>query len=82
MNFHFLRNFVCCDGAVRLSGGSLSNEGRVEICVSGQWKTVCDNNWSENEARVVCRQLGHATQGTELHTYRLYTCIVSTVTDC
>ena len=42
----------------------MSNEGRVEICLSGQWKTVCENNWSENEARVVCRQLGHSTQGT------------------
>ena len=53
----------CCDGTVRLAGGSLSNKGRVEVCQSGQWKTVCDNNWSENEARVVCRQLGHSTQG-------------------
>ena len=59
-----LRDISCCDGAVRLAGGSLSNEGRVEICQSGQWKTVCDNNWSENEARVVCRQLGHSIQGT------------------
>ena len=42
---------------------SLSNEGRVEICQSGEWKTICDNNWGENEARVVCRQLGHTTQG-------------------
>ena len=54
----------CCDGTVRLAGGSLANEGRVEICQSGEWKTVCDSNWSENEARVMCRQLGHITQGT------------------
>ena len=58
-----MRDISCCDGTVRLGGGSLSNEGRVEICHSGQWKTVCDNNWRENEARVVCRQLGYATQG-------------------
>ena len=57
------RDFHCCDGATRLSGSSLANEGRVEICQSGQWKTVCDNNWSENEARVVCRQLGYSDQG-------------------
>ena len=57
------RSSVCCDGALRLAGGNVSNEGRVEICQSGQWKTVCDNNWSENEARVVCRQLGYTTQG-------------------
>ena len=60
----------------------MPNEGRVEICRSGQWKSVCDNNWSENEARVVCKQLGHAsTQGTEIHSYRLYSCIVNTVTE-
>ena len=57
------RDTSCCDGIVTLAGGSLSNEGRVEICQSGEWKTVCDNNWGENEARVVCRQLGHTTQG-------------------
>ena len=63
LNFCFLRDIICCDGTVRLAGGSLSNEGRVEICQSGEWKTVCDNNWSDNEARVVCRQLGYLTQG-------------------
>ena len=57
------RDFRCCDGAIRLSGVSLANEGRVEICQSGEWKTVCDNNWSKNEARVVCRQLGYSDQG-------------------
>ena len=57
------RGLECCDGSLRLAGGSVSNEGQVEICWSGEWKTVCDNNWSENEARVVCRQLGYATQG-------------------
>ena len=62
MHFCFLRDIFCCDGTVRLAGGSLSNEGRVEVCRSGQWKTVCDNNWSVNEARVVCRQLGFTTQ--------------------
>ena len=62
-HFCFLRDTFCCDGTVRLAGGSLSNEGRVDICQSGEWKTVCDNNWSDNEARVVCRQLGYLTQG-------------------
>ena len=56
----------CCDGTVRLAGGSSSNEGRVEICQSREWKTICDNNWSENEARVVCRQLGYSDQGDRL----------------
>ena len=57
------RDFICCDGSVRLANGTLSNEGRVELCVYGRWKTVCDNNWSVNEARVVCSQLGFENQG-------------------
>ena len=48
---------------MRLAGGANNNEGRVEICLSDEWGTVCDQMWDETDARVVCRQLGLASTG-------------------
>lgn len=52
----------CTNGDIRLQGGENAQEGRVEIC-HNQWGTVCDNVWSDNDANVVCRQLGFAPTG-------------------
>lgn len=47
----------CTEGEVRLVG-SRANEGRVEICRLEQWQTVCNIDFDETSASVVCRQLG------------------------
>jgi hypothetical protein len=51
----------CMYGQLRLMGSSLSYEGRVEICIDGNWGIVCDDSWGRLDAVVVCRQLGHST---------------------
>ena len=54
---------LCEVGDVRLRGGIDSSNGRVEVCQFGTWGAVCSNGWDDNDARVVCRQLGYDPQG-------------------
>lgn len=42
---------------IRIAGGG--RRGRVEIFHQGSWGTICDDDWDNLDASVVCRMMGY-----------------------
>ena len=55
-------NDGCENGDVRLQDG-LDPSNRLEICQYNTWGAVRTKNWDDDDASVVCRQLGYDVEG-------------------
>ena len=48
------------------------SRGKVEVCVNGNWGTVCEgDSWNNTAASVACNQLGFSHLG--MYYYNIYT---------
>ena len=61
LDYQYFVTESCSEGETRLRGGG--SGGRVEICTEQSWTTVCDVYWDNQDASVLCRQLGFSPYG-------------------
>ena len=58
---HFTES--CSDGRARVRGSFSEMVGRIEVCIQETWRTICSDQWKEEDARVLCHQLGFSVYG-------------------
>ena len=51
LNYYFVLD-------LRLKDGDDDASGRVEVFMQGQWGTICDDNFDDTEATIICKKLG------------------------
>ena len=48
---------TCDHGDVRLYGGYSKSDGYAEVCINGQWSSICYNGQVATTSTKFCRQL-------------------------
>ena len=46
------------DTGIRLAEGEYAYEGRIEVLYKGEWGTVCDDDFDDDDADVACKMMG------------------------
>ena len=57
--FNIIKLKLISDIQYKLVNGSTSHEGRVEVIRNNVTGTVCDDQWGNEEASVLCLSLGY-----------------------
>ena len=56
-------NTNCTDYDIKLVNNSISNEGKLMMCINGVWGVFCYNSITTNDAKVICKHLGYPSAG-------------------
>ena len=72
----------CSHGSIRLRDSTGSMNGRVEVCLNGDWGTVCHDRWSTVDSNIACRQLGFSNSGIFPLCVNFIIVYVATYQDC
>ena len=67
---------LCQSGMIRITsspGTANLSIGRVEVCMNSTWGTICNDFWGNEDASVVCKQLGFSAYGDNIMI--LYRCV-------
>ena len=67
----------CEEGDVRVVGGDGVSYGTVQVCIDEIWGLITDIAWDDNDAIVICKQLGQISEGESFSKLLVYASIIN-----